>query len=130
VRGPLGKEETIMDKNTTKAIRLKVRTHIKAGGIFLPNHNQTVAKASGLKVRTSIRAGAGGDGKIGLNHNETVGKASRLKVRTSIKAGGIYLPNHNEAVARASRLEARTSMKAGASGDGKLGANHNETVVR
>ena len=49
---------------------MKIRTQVKAGGIDLPNHNET------LTVRTALKAGGTSN-----QHNET------LKVRTTLKAG-------------------------------------------
>ena len=49
---------------------MKVKTHVKAGGLDR-NHNQALVrdhrKAKGLKVQTSVRAGG-----LGRNHNEAM----------------------------------------------------------
>jgi hypothetical protein len=51
---------------------MRVKTHVKAGGIRLNNHNETLvwdsAKGKGLKVKTRVRAG----GIRLANHNETL----------------------------------------------------------
>jgi hypothetical protein len=41
---------------TTTRSGLKVKTHVKAGGIRM-QHNQTLARPPGLKVKTHIKAG-------------------------------------------------------------------------
>jgi hypothetical protein len=50
---------------------MKVKTHVKAGGIRLNNHNETLVrdmgKGKGLKVKTRVRAGL-----AGMNHTETL----------------------------------------------------------
>jgi hypothetical protein len=50
---------------------MKVKTHVKAGGIRRQNHNETLVrdmgKGKGLKVKTRVRAGLSG-----VNHNETL----------------------------------------------------------
>jgi hypothetical protein len=65
---------------------MKVRTSVKAGGIRLGNHNETLVRdrAKGLRVRTNAKAGG-----HNLNHNEALvrERASRLKVKTRIKSG-------------------------------------------
>jgi hypothetical protein len=38
-----------------QASRLKVKTHVKAGGSY--NHNQTLARPPSLKVKTHVKAG-------------------------------------------------------------------------
>ncbi len=56
---------------------MKIRTKVKAGGIFLDNHNQTLLRESasrGLKVRTHVKAG-------GLN----IGNHSQKLVRDSVE---------------------------------------------
>ncbi len=55
---------------------MKTRTNIKAGGLGLANHNETllrdVPKVGGLKAKTNVKAGG-----IGLgNHNETMVRES------------------------------------------------------
>ena len=45
---------------------MKVKTNVKAGGINLSNHNQTV---KGLRVKSTVRAG-----KIAFNHNQKVAR--------------------------------------------------------
>jgi hypothetical protein len=63
------------------AERMKVRTHLKAGGMNM-QHNEA------LRVRTAIKAGG-----LNQNHNEA------LRVRSAVKAGG-FTQNHNEALRR------------------------------
>ncbi len=48
---------------------MKTKTNIKAGGIGLGNHNETLVR--GLKVKTNVKAGG-----ISPNHNETLVQAS------------------------------------------------------
>jgi hypothetical protein len=75
---------------------MQVKTRVKAGGINLGNHNETLVRAKGqpkgLTVKTHVKAGAS------LNHNETLvrakGQPTGLKVKTRVKAGGAI--NHNE----------------------------------
>ncbi len=63
---------------------MKIRTQLKAGGIRLTNHNET------LQVRTALKAG-----RLGGNHNETLqvrtglqgGKRRGLVVRAGLRAG-------------------------------------------
>ena len=47
---------------------MKVKTHLKAGGLSL-NHNETLVRdrAKGLKVKTNLKAGG-----LSMNHNETL----------------------------------------------------------
>jgi hypothetical protein len=62
-------------RDSAKGQGLKVKTHVRAGGIGtspsrpVMNHNETLVrdqgKATGLKVKTRLRAGA-------INHNETL----------------------------------------------------------
>jgi hypothetical protein len=56
---------------------LKVKTHLKAGGVTL-NHNETLVRtlhpAAGLKVKTRIKAGG-----LSNNHNETLVQAPRRR---------------------------------------------------
>lgn len=69
---------------------LKVRTNLKAGRIAF-NHNPTVA--GGLRVKSGLKAG----GIRLSNHNQTMaGERKGLKVKTNIKAGGVRLQNHNQ----------------------------------
>jgi len=70
---------------------MKMKTHLKAGGIPMSNHNET--QTAGVRVRTRVKAGA-----IGLNHNES--QAAGVRVRTRVKAGTLQT-NHNEAQAAA-----------------------------
>jgi hypothetical protein len=79
---------------------MKVRTHLKAGGVNM-QHNEA------LRVRTAIKAGG-----LNQNHHEA------LRVRTSIKVGGQDL-NHNEA------LRVRSAVKVGG-----YTQNHNEALRR
>jgi hypothetical protein len=50
---------------------MKVKTHVRAGGIRLTNHNETIVrdkgKGKGLKVKTRVKAGM-----LTYNHNETL----------------------------------------------------------
>src|SRR6185369_6493678 len=62
--------KTISGKTTNGG--LSVQTSIKAGGLYVINHN-----ARGLKVRAGVKAGG-----MSANHN---GRA--LKVRAAVKAG-------------------------------------------
>ena len=68
---------------------MKIRTHLKAGGLATTNHNEA------LKVRSTVKAGG-----FENQHNEA------LKVRSTVKAGDTRL-NHNEA------LKIRSAVKAG-----------------
>jgi hypothetical protein len=63
---------------------MKIKTNIKAGGMF--KHNQTVAH--GLKVKSGVKAGANGNPH---NHNQTMARG--LKVRTGVKAGKVQFQN-------------------------------------
>ena len=45
---------------------MKVKSNVKAGGINLANHNQTI---KGLRIKSSVKAG-----KIAFNHNQTVAR--------------------------------------------------------
>ena len=80
---------------------MTIRTQLKAGGMGLGNHNET------LQVRSFLKAG-----KIALNHNES------LQVRTSLKAGG-KTDQHNES------LRVRSALQAG-----RIAFNHNEKLQR
>ena len=61
---------------------MKVKTNVKAGGLVIGNHNQTVV------VKTGVKAG------LYNNHNQTI------VVRTGIKAGGFGNgSNHNQTIA-------------------------------
>jgi hypothetical protein len=81
---------------------MQVKTRVKAGGINLGNHNETLVRAKGqpkgLTVKTRVKAGTS------LNHNETLvrakGQPTGLKVKTRVKAGGLALGNHNETLVR------------------------------
>jgi hypothetical protein len=57
--------------------RLKVKTHIKAGGVPL-NHNETLVQApspaAGLRVKTDVKAGA-----LTANHNEVLVRTPRVR---------------------------------------------------
>lgn len=74
--------------------RVKLKTKVKAGGVNLPNSNETVVAArkkgskKGLKVKTRVRAG---EGRLSANSNQTVVTAPKggLKVKTKVKAGRI-----------------------------------------
>ncbi len=57
---------------------MKVKTHLKAGGLFI-NHNETLVRAKGLKVKTHLKAGG-----IWVNHNETL---VRERAKGMIEAG-------------------------------------------
>jgi hypothetical protein len=50
---------------------MRVKTHVRAGGIRLSNHNETLVRDTGklkvLKVKTRVRAGLSS-----TNHNETL----------------------------------------------------------
>jgi hypothetical protein len=67
--GPLNHNETLV-RDLPKARGLKVKTHLKAGGVAI-NHNETLVrdlpKARGLKVKTHLKAGG-----VNVNHNETL----------------------------------------------------------
>lgn len=78
---------------TTTRSGLKVKTHVKAGGID-HQHNETLVRiqkpTQGLKVKTHVKAGVGRDcqsAQCPTNHNETLVRPAGLKVKTSIKAG-------------------------------------------
>jgi hypothetical protein len=45
---------------------MKVKTSVK-GGRLAANHNETLARATGLKVRTNVKAG-----RLSANHNGTL----------------------------------------------------------
>jgi hypothetical protein len=51
---------------------MKTKTNIKAGGLPMSNHNETIVRdtnqARGLKVKTNVKAGGG----LLANHNETL----------------------------------------------------------
>ena len=126
-----------LNHNETMGNGLLVRTALKAGGLQLKNHNETLAiddtvteiflgvdvqerraTAAGLPARTAVKAGNPG---TSFNHNETM--AGGLLIRTALKAGGLKLDNHNETMA--SGLLIRTALKAG----GLKLDNHNETLA-
>ena len=68
--------------NTKSSSGLKVKTAIKAAGLWQGNHT-----GSGLRIKTAVKAGGLWQG----NHT-----SSGLRVKTAIKAGtGIWLQNHN-----------------------------------
>jgi hypothetical protein len=75
---------------------MKTQTHVKAGCSI--NHNQALARPTGLKVKTHVKAGLGG-----LNHSQTLVRGTRpatgLKVKTHVKAGGLS-SNHNAILVR------------------------------
>jgi len=50
---------------------LMVKTRIKAGGLRLDNHNETLVRAKGLTVKTRVKAGANP-----FQHNETLVRAT------------------------------------------------------
>jgi hypothetical protein len=93
------------------------------------NHGE--AKARGFKVRTSLKAGADPNTKLATNHNEAVSR----NANGSTKPGtGKRTKNDGEAKARGFKV--RTNVKAGAGANpgndpnGRLAANHNETLAR
>jgi hypothetical protein len=53
--------QTPTQTTTTTSTGLKVKTHVKAGGLNPSNHNQTLVQAPrpapGLKVKTHVKAG-------------------------------------------------------------------------
>ena len=57
---------------------MQVKTRIKAGGLFLRNHNETLVRAPkpapSLKVKTRIKAGG-----LSFNHNETLVRSTSRK---------------------------------------------------
>jgi hypothetical protein len=55
---------------------MKTKTRVRAGGLRLSNHNETLVKAAptGLKVKTKVKAGA-----LSSNHNETLVQETRRK---------------------------------------------------
>jgi len=47
---------------------MKVSTNVKAGGLYLHNHNETLLRAPrGLRVKSNLKAGG-----LNFNHNETL----------------------------------------------------------
>jgi hypothetical protein len=73
-------QSTPYQTTTTPGSGLKVKTHVKAGGVT-NNHNQTLVQtptqtptttSGGLKVKTHVKAGAGSH-----NHNQTLVQAPR-----------------------------------------------------
>jgi hypothetical protein len=55
---------------------MKTKTRVRAGGIRLQNHNETLVKAAptGLKVKTKVKAGL-----LSSNHNETLVRDAHRK---------------------------------------------------
>ena len=57
---------------------MQVKTRIKAGGISIPNHNETLVRAPkpapSLKVKTHLKAGG-----LSFNHNETLVRSTFRK---------------------------------------------------
>jgi hypothetical protein len=52
---------------------MKIKSKIKAGGLDVTNHNQTVAR--GLRIKSSVKAGSGGcPPTVCSNHNQTIRK--------------------------------------------------------
>ena len=48
---------------------MRIKTSVKAGGLFT-NHNQTSVRGSeGLRVKSNVKAGGGPEGH---NHNQTM----------------------------------------------------------
>jgi hypothetical protein len=70
---------------------MHAKTHVKVG---IGDHRRL--GGAPMKVKTHVRAG----GIRLYNHNETLvhdtGKVKVLKVKTHVRAGGIRLYNHNE----------------------------------
>jgi len=52
---------------------MKIRTKVKAGGVRLSNHNQSLVRSAGLKVKTHVKAGGV---RLG-NHNQSLVRAKR-----------------------------------------------------
>jgi hypothetical protein len=55
---------------------MKTKTRVRAGGIRLQNHNETLVKAAptGLKVKTKVKAGL-----LSSNHNEMLVRDAHRK---------------------------------------------------
>ena len=60
---------------------MKLKTSVRAGGINLSNHNETLASQpkKGLRVSTNVQAG-----KLGANHNETLTSPPKKVRKTSL----------------------------------------------
>src|SRR5262245_41170706 len=77
-RGNQGREGGWADCVTTRPegrMAIQVKTRVKAGGLHLSNHTETLVRAKG--------------------------QGQSLTVKTHVKAGGINLPNHTETLVRA-----------------------------
>lgn len=80
---------------------MKIRTKVRAGGVSLPNHNETLM--TGLKLNTRVKAGG-----LTRNHNQTLREEWRVR---TIPASGE--PTETVKAAPVGGLRVRTNVKAG-----------------
>jgi hypothetical protein len=57
---------------------MKIKTIVKAGGIEIPNHNQTAAR--GLKVKTNVKAGE--SDALTSTHNQMAARCLKVNLKT------------------------------------------------
>ena len=80
---------------------MKLKSSARVDGTTMNPNEAIASQAKGFRVKTNVKAGGV---RLG-NHNETlVGQPKKgLRVRTKVRAGGVRLSNHNETIVRKPR---------------------------